>query len=66
MSSSTKAKQKAQRSHVSKKGKAASPVNEAVIQARFCRAVTELQITGLVRMPSKRRPDFLQRIAFNI
>ncbi|XP_058754225.1 origin of replication complex subunit 3-like [Vicia villosa] len=40
--------------------------NEASIQARFCRGVTELQITGLVRMPSKRRPDFVQRIAFGI
>ncbi|CAJ1934113.1 unnamed protein product [Sphenostylis stenocarpa] len=40
--------------------------NEASIQARFCRAVTELQITGLVRMPSKRRPDFAQRIAFGL
>ncbi|CAL0329393.1 unnamed protein product [Lupinus luteus] len=40
--------------------------NEASIQARFCRAVTELQITGLVRMPSKRRPDFVQRIAFGL
>jgi origin recognition complex subunit 3 len=35
-------------------------------RARFCRGVTELQITGLVRMPSKRRPDFVQRIAFGI
>lgn len=33
-------------------------------RARFCRAVTELQITGLLRMPSKRRPDLVQRIAF--
>ncbi|KAE9620214.1 putative origin recognition complex, subunit 3 [Lupinus albus] len=38
----------------------------ASIQARFCRAVTELQITGLIRMPSKRRPDFVQRIAFGL
>ncbi|XLS76586.1 hypothetical protein HN51_033451 [Arachis hypogaea] len=37
--------------------------NEAPIQARFCRAVTEMQITGLLRMPSKRRPDFVQRVA---
>ncbi|KAK8690103.1 hypothetical protein V6N13_088805 [Hibiscus sabdariffa] len=29
-------------------------------------AVTELQITGLVRMPSKRRPDFAQRVAFGL
>ncbi|KAL2329275.1 hypothetical protein Fmac_022702 [Flemingia macrophylla] len=40
--------------------------NESSIQARFCRAVTELQITGLVRMPSKRRPDFAQRVAFGL
>uniref|UniRef100_A0A6V7QXP7 Uncharacterized protein n=1 Tax=Ananas comosus var. bracteatus TaxID=296719 RepID=A0A6V7QXP7_ANACO len=35
--------------------------NEAEIQA-----VTELQITGLLRMPSKRRPDFVQRVAFGL
>nr|GEW88257.1 hypothetical protein [Tanacetum cinerariifolium] len=29
-------------------------------------AVTELQITGLLRMPSKRRPDFVQRVAFGL
>ncbi|XP_057751836.1 origin of replication complex subunit 3 [Arachis stenosperma] len=40
--------------------------NEASIQARFCRAVTEMQITGLLRMPSKRRPDFVQRVAFGL
>ncbi|KAA3457286.1 origin of replication complex subunit 3 isoform X1 [Gossypium australe] len=40
--------------------------SEASIQARFCRAVTELQITGLLRMPSKRRPDFAQRVAFGL
>ncbi|KAJ3681591.1 hypothetical protein LUZ60_014164 [Juncus effusus] len=40
------------------------PETEALMQARFCRAVMELQITGLLRMPSKRRPDFVQRIAF--
>ncbi|ESQ41660.1 hypothetical protein EUTSA_v10012783mg [Eutrema salsugineum] len=37
---------------------------EALIQARFCRAVMELQIAGLIRLPSKRRPDFVQRVAF--
>lgn len=41
-------------------------ITEASIQARFCRAVTELQITGLLRMPSKRRPDFVQRVAFGL
>ncbi|XP_056846196.1 origin of replication complex subunit 3-like [Raphanus sativus] len=40
------------------------PPAEASIQARFCRAVMELQIAGLIRMPSKRRPDFVQRVAF--
>ncbi|GKD56849.1 origin of replication complex subunit 3 isoform X1, partial [Tanacetum coccineum] len=39
-------------------------ITEASVQARFCRAVTELQITGLLRMPSKRRLDFVQRVAF--
>ncbi|KAL6521041.1 Origin recognition complex subunit 3 [Orobanche gracilis] len=34
--------------------------------AEFCRAVTELQITGLIRMPSKRRPDYVQRVAFGL
>ncbi|KAJ8771295.1 hypothetical protein K2173_026472 [Erythroxylum novogranatense] len=38
--------------------------SEASIQARFCRAVTELKIVGLLQMPSKRRPDFVQRLAF--
>ncbi|XP_022747744.1 origin of replication complex subunit 3 isoform X2 [Durio zibethinus] len=40
--------------------------SEASTQARFCRAVTELQITGLLRMPTKRRPDFAQRVAFGL
>ncbi|XP_038720201.1 origin of replication complex subunit 3 [Tripterygium wilfordii] len=40
--------------------------SEVSIQARYCRAVTELQITGLLRMPSKRRPDFAQRVAFGL
>ncbi|XP_024969052.1 origin of replication complex subunit 3 [Cynara cardunculus var. scolymus] len=41
-------------------------ITEASVQARFCRAVTELQITGLLRMPSKRRPDYVQRVAFGL
>ncbi|KAF9601839.1 hypothetical protein IFM89_023526 [Coptis chinensis] len=41
-------------------------VNNALVQARFCRAVMELQITGLLRMPSKRRPDYVQRVAFGL
>lgn len=39
---------------------------DLVYRARFCKAVTELQITGLIRMPSKRRPDFVQRVAFGL
>ncbi|XP_077242896.1 origin recognition complex subunit 3 [Tasmannia lanceolata] len=69
LSSCTKTKHKLQRSPMSKKRKPANAVAnvfEASIQARFCRAVTELQITGLLRMPSKRRPDFLQRVAFGL
>lgn len=40
--------------------------SDALFQARFCRAVMELQITGLLRMPSKRRPDYVQRVAFGV
>ncbi|XP_024170606.1 origin of replication complex subunit 3 isoform X2 [Rosa chinensis] len=40
--------------------------SEASIQARFCRAITELQITGLIRMPSKKRRDCVQRVAFGL
>ncbi|KAG2398159.1 Origin of replication complex subunit 3 [Vigna angularis] len=64
-----KRKQSAKQSPQPKKRKAingSADQNEASIQARFCKAVTELQITGLVRMPSKRRPDFAQRIAFGL
>lgn len=64
-----KRKQKSKSTPLSKKRKemnGSGDQNEASIQARFCRGVTELQITGLVRMPSKRRPDFVQRIAFGI
>ncbi|GKD75621.1 ALP1-like protein [Tanacetum coccineum] len=39
-------------------------ITGASVQARFCRALTELQITGLLRIPSKKRPDFVQRVAF--
>ncbi|KAJ8628911.1 hypothetical protein MRB53_022234 [Persea americana] len=69
LSSNTKSKHKKQQSPVSKKKKAThvpAGIDEASIQARFCRAVTELQITGLLRMPSKRRPDYVQRIAFGL
>ncbi|XP_020093547.1 origin of replication complex subunit 3 isoform X2 [Ananas comosus] len=41
-------------------------MHDTSIISRFCRAVTELQITGLLRMPSKRRPDFVQRVAFGL
>ncbi|KAK7263973.1 hypothetical protein RJT34_31573 [Clitoria ternatea] len=64
-----KRKQKSKQSPQAKKRKninGSADQNEASIQARFCRAVTELQITGLVRMPSKRRPDFAQRVAFGL
>ncbi|KAH9771293.1 Origin of replication complex subunit 3 [Citrus sinensis] len=40
-------------------------LHDTSILARFCKAVTELQITGLIRMPTKRRPDFVQRVAFD-
>ncbi|KAJ4844921.1 hypothetical protein Tsubulata_035299 [Turnera subulata] len=64
-----KKKQRSKHSPSPKKRKAmtepAKP-SEASIQARFCRAVTELQVAGLLRMPSKRRPDFVQRVAFGL
>nr|XP_011470114.1 PREDICTED: origin of replication complex subunit 3 isoform X2 [Fragaria vesca subsp. vesca] len=40
--------------------------SEASMQARFCRAITELQITGLIRMPSKKRRDYVQRVGFGL
>ncbi|KAF7148827.1 hypothetical protein RHSIM_Rhsim03G0224500 [Rhododendron simsii] len=40
--------------------------NIDIMTVKFCRAVTELQITGLLRMPSKRRPDYVQRVAFGL
>ncbi|KAK1307271.1 hypothetical protein QJS10_CPA10g01313 [Acorus calamus] len=67
--SSAKNKRKMPKSPSKKKKLAADlapDTSEATLQARFCRAVTELQITGLLRMPSKRRPDFVQRVAFGI
>lgn len=66
---STKARSKSKQSPSSKKRKTIdqSPSSsEAAIQAQFCMAVSELQITGLLRMPSKRRPDFVQRIGFGL
>ncbi|KAK4786947.1 hypothetical protein SAY86_010780 [Trapa natans] len=41
-------------------------LSEVAIQARFCRTVIELQITGLLRMQSKRRPNHLQRVAYGL
>ncbi|XP_058206477.1 origin of replication complex subunit 3 isoform X2 [Rhododendron vialii] len=49
-----------------KEAKESQNKGEATVQAKFCRAVTELQITGLLRMPSKRRPDYVQRVAFGL
>ncbi|CAA3001409.1 origin of replication complex subunit 3 [Olea europaea subsp. europaea] len=65
----SKAKQRLRLSPSPKKRKGSiEPRNrsDASIQAEFCRAITELQITGLIRMPSKRRPDYLQRVAFGL
>lgn len=67
--STTKPKQRLKQSPSPKKRKSgAEPreIDEASLQARFCRAVAELQITGLLRMPSKRRPDYVQRVAFGL
>ncbi|TXG52969.1 hypothetical protein EZV62_022138 [Acer yangbiense] len=67
----SKWKQKSKQSPLSKKRKnTTEPENlsEAAIQYPTITymAVTELQITGLIRMPSKRRPDFVQRVAFGL
>ncbi|PON98354.1 Origin recognition complex, subunit [Trema orientale] len=66
---SSKGKRKGKQSPLPKKRKETNEhenKSESSIQARLCRAVTELQITGLIRMPSKRRPDFVQRVAFGL
>ncbi|GKA54042.1 YTH domain-containing protein [Tanacetum coccineum] len=39
-------------------------ITGASVQVRFCRALMELQITGLLRIPSKKRLDFVKRVAF--
>ncbi|KAL3839651.1 hypothetical protein ACJIZ3_024242 [Penstemon smallii] len=65
----TQAKQRLRLSPSPKKRKACQQPqnqNESSMQARFCRAITELQIAGLLRMPSKRRPDYVQRVAFGL
>ncbi|XP_015575152.2 origin of replication complex subunit 3 isoform X1 [Ricinus communis] len=69
LSSSNKGKHRSKHSPSPKKRKVTTETakpSEASIQARFCRAVTELQITGLIRMPGKRRPDYVQRVAFGL
>ncbi|XP_050225020.1 origin of replication complex subunit 3 isoform X2 [Mercurialis annua] len=69
LSSSSKGKPRTKHSPSPKKRKVTTePVkpSEASIQARFCKAITELQITGLIRMPGKRRPDYVQRVAFGL
>ncbi|XP_050253316.1 origin of replication complex subunit 3 isoform X1 [Quercus robur] len=66
---SKKGKPKSKQSPLPKKRKdmnESENKSEASIQARFCRAVTELQISGLLRMPSRRRPDCVQRVAFGL
>ncbi|KAM3682664.1 hypothetical protein ACJW31_12G089400 [Castanea mollissima] len=66
---SKKGKPKSKQSPLPKKRKdmnESENKSEASIQARFCRAVMELQITGLLRMPSRRRPDCVQRVAFGL
>ncbi|GAB2264944.1 Origin recognition complex subunit 3 [Dionaea muscipula] len=50
----------------SKRADDSGNVNEAAVQARFCRAVTELQLLGMVRTPSRRRRDYVQSIAFGL
>lgn len=68
-SSVTKTKKKLQQNKSQKKRKTDNEpqsISDASIQARFCRAIAELQITGLLRMPSKRRPDFVQRVGFGV
>ncbi|KAJ4720942.1 origin of replication complex subunit 3 [Melia azedarach] len=69
LSSRSKGKHKSKQSPLPKKRKDTNEPDkpcEASIQARFCRAATELQITGLIRMPTKRRPDYVQRVAFGL
>ncbi|XP_056683459.1 origin of replication complex subunit 3 isoform X2 [Spinacia oleracea] len=65
----TKSRSKSKHSSTPKKKKDIEHFNnhsEAAIQARFCKAISELQVTGLLRMPTKRRPDFVQRVAFGL
>ncbi|KAJ9179788.1 hypothetical protein P3X46_008110 [Hevea brasiliensis] len=69
LSSSDKGKHRLKHSPSPKKRKVTTEpakLSEAAIQARFCKAVTELQITGIIRMPSKRRPDYAQRVVLGL
>ncbi|KAK4803891.1 hypothetical protein SAY86_003708 [Trapa natans] len=59
-------KQKTKQTKKKKNANEDEELSEVTIQARFCRAVRELQITGLLRMQRKRRPDHLQRVAFGV
>ncbi|GBG91397.1 hypothetical protein CBR_g52284 [Chara braunii] len=47
-----------------KKKSISSSQDAAALQARFVRATSELQVLGLVRVPGKRRPDHVQRVAY--
>ncbi|KAG2300354.1 hypothetical protein Bca52824_036826 [Brassica carinata] len=59
----SKAKSKSKTTSKSKKRKERCEEPEPPAEASI-QAVMELQIAGLIRMPSKRRPDFVQRVAF--
>ncbi|XVF06829.1 hypothetical protein REPUB_Repub06bG0084800 [Reevesia pubescens] len=62
--SPSSSKRKSRQSPLPKKRK---DINESENQSEASiQAVTELQITGLLRMPTKRRPDFAQRVAFGL
>ncbi|EEF42411.1 origin recognition complex subunit, putative [Ricinus communis] len=67
LSSSNKGKHRSKHSPSPKKRKVTTETakpSEASIQARFCRAVTELQITGLIRMPVKEKHS-CRRLLYN-
>ncbi|XP_047316255.1 origin of replication complex subunit 3 [Impatiens glandulifera] len=63
---SSKPKQRLKSSPMKKKKGKDPELNESSIQARFCRAVTELQITGLLRMPKKGSSDYVHRVIFGL
>ncbi|KAK1401658.1 Origin recognition complex subunit 3 [Heracleum sosnowskyi] len=62
--STTKTKQRLKQSPSPKKRK--NGVEPRAIDEASLQAVMELQITGLLRMPSKRQPDYVQRVAFGL